>query len=268
LSAFLRSMAELSRRRVDAAARIRPFSDLEREVMSLSPVRSLGSFGEQFDLIAEIKPRSPSEGSFPVRDPVATAHGYVAGGAAVLSVLTEPSEFGGSLLDLERVSGAVDIPVMAKDFLVDRYQVCQARLAGADGVLVVVRILDDPTMVSLLDAAGGLGMFTLLEAFDLEDIRRITGIAAGVPNVLIGVNCRDLDSLSIVPNRHEELAGELPQGMVAVAESSIGGAADAERVARLGYRAALVGSALMRDDDAPALVGSLLSAARRIGVPT
>jgi indole-3-glycerol phosphate synthase len=256
-------MATRSNERVEAARSRRPESDLRDSALSGPPPRRLGSFGETFDLIAEVKPRSPSEGIFPERQPAAAARGYEQGGAAVISVLTEPSEFGGSLPMLRTVADAVSIPVMAKDFLVDPYQVYEAREAGADGILVIARILDDEAATRILDAAAEVGMFSLLEAFDRADMARLPALASGRPDVLIGVNCRDLETLSIVPEMHEELAGHIPPGLVAVAESAITGPADVERVASLGYAAALVGSALMRSENASELVRGMVAAGRR-----
>lgn len=263
MSGFLETMASRSRERFAAARRDRPVEDLHHAVHAGPPPRRLRGFGESFDLIAEIKPRSPAEGKLPVGDLGASAMGYETGGAAVISVLTEPTEFGGSLAILREVTGKASVPVMAKDFIVDPYQVYQARDAGADGVLVVARILDDASMTAVLDAAGSVGMFALLEAFDGDDLERISVAAVGRPDVLIGVNCRDLDTLDIVPQRHEQLAEGLPEGTVAVAESAMTVPADIERVAGLGYRAALVGSALMKADDASGLVGEMIDAGRR-----
>ncbi|HSK07762.1 MAG TPA: indole-3-glycerol phosphate synthase TrpC [Acidimicrobiia bacterium] len=263
MSGFLEKMATRSRERVDAARLQRPQAELRDSSLSRPRSRPLDGFGETFDLIAEVKPRSPSEGIFPERPPAAAARGYEQGGAAVISVLTEPSEFGGSLPMLRAVAEAVSIPVMAKDFLVDPYQVYQAREAGADGILVIARILDDDAATRILDAAGELGMFSLLEAFDRADLARLSALAAGRSDVLIGVNCRDLETLGIVPELHDELAGLLPTGLVAVAESAITGPADVERVASLGYAAALVGSALMRAGDATGLVRAMIEAGRR-----
>jgi len=263
LSGFLETMAQRSRDRVKAAARRLAFDDLRVSCLSARAPRSLGSFGETFDLIAEVKPRSPSEGVFPERHPAATALAYERGGAAVISVLTEPSEFGGSLHILQDVREQVSAPVMAKDFVVDPYQVYEAREAGADGILVIARILDDDAGAAILGATAETGMFALLEAFDREDLERLPFLAAGGIDVLVGVNCRDLETLGIVPERHQDLAGHLPAGLVAVAESAIGGPGDVERVASLGYSAALVGSALMRSGDATGLTRSMVDAGRR-----
>lgn len=262
MSRFLETMAQRSRDRVEGAARGLPVDELRGTALSAPGPRPLGGFGATFDLIAEVKPRSPSEGVFPECLP-GTAEGYERGGAAMISVLTEPSEFGGSLELLRTVSAMVAVPVMAKDFIVDPYQVYQARQSGADGILVIARILDDDAAAGILDSAAELGMFALLEAFDGVDLARLPALAAGRPDVLVGVNCRDLETLDIVPERHEELAGQLPPGPVAVAESAIGGPGDVERVASLGYGAALVGSALMRSGDATGLVRSMVDAGRR-----
>jgi indole-3-glycerol phosphate synthase len=268
VSRFLETMARRSQERVDAARPRRPEDDLRDSARSGPRPRPLGRFGETFDLIAEVKPRSPSEGAFPERQPAAAARGYEQGGAAIISVLTEPSEFGGSLPMLRTVAEAVSVPVMAKDFLVDPYQVYEARDAGADGILVIARILDDAAATRILDAAAEVGMFALLEAFDRADMARLPILASGRPDVLIGVNCRDLETLGIEPEMHQELAAQLPPGLVAVAESAITGPADVERVVSLGYAAALVGSALMRAGDATELVRGMVEAGRRTAAVT
>jgi indole-3-glycerol phosphate synthase len=164
---------------------------------------------------------------------------------------------------LRTVSDAVSIPVMAKDFLVDPYQVYEARESGADGILIIVRILDDDAAFRILDAAAEVGMFSLLEVFDRADMARLPALVSGRPDVLIGVNCRDLETLGIVPQRHQELAAHLPPGLVAVAESAMTGPTDVERVASLGYAAALVGSALMKSGEATELVRGMVEAGRR-----
>jgi len=266
MSEFLDTMAGGSRQRFEAAARRESLQELSERVSSMSEPRPMGRFGDVFDLIAELKPRSPSEGRFPERDPETAVADYEAGGAAMLSVLTEPSSFGGSWHNLSRVAARATVPVMAKDFFVDPYQVYQARDAGADGVLVIARILSDASLVAMIEAADSLNMFTLLEAFDGDDISRMSTAAVGFENVLFGVNCRDLDTLEIVPARHQELADLLPSGRVCVAESAMGNQDDVERAASLGYRGVLVGSALMRSETAPDLVQAMIDAGRRIAV--
>jgi indole-3-glycerol phosphate synthase len=263
MSRFLATMAERSRRRATDLARLRPLDEMRGAALSARPPRPLGEFGGQFDLIAEIKPRSPAEGLLFERSSTEQARRYEGGGAAMISVLAEPSEFGGSIEMVRVVSEVVSIPVLAKDFMIDPIQVYQAREAGADGILVIARIVDPPTLAALLDAASDCGCFAILEAFDGADVSLVSAAAIGRTDVLVGINCRDLDTLQVVPERHGELAGLLPEGRVVVAESAIGGPADVERVAALGYRAALVGSALMRAEDPGTLVRDLIDAGRR-----
>jgi indole-3-glycerol phosphate synthase len=263
MSRFLEKMAERSRDRATDLARRRLLQEVRESALSSPPPRPLGGFGEVFDLIAEIKPRSPAEGAFADRSSIDQGKSYEDGGAAVISVLAEPSEFGGSIELVRAVAAAVTIPVLAKDFLTDPIQVYEAREAGAGGVLLIARILDDRTLTALLDAVVECGCFAILEAFDESDLDRVSEYAIDQSDLLVGVNCRDLDTLQVVPERHVELADRLPQGPVAVAESAIGDPADVERVVAHGYRAALVGSALMRAQEPGALVGALIEAGRR-----
>jgi indole-3-glycerol phosphate synthase len=263
MSRFLSTMAERSRSRAADLAGAHPLEELREAAFAAPSARPIDRFGEVFDLIAELKPRSPAQGTFAERSPTGQALAYEAGGAALLSVLTEPSEFGGSIEMVRSVSAVASVPVMAKDFLTDPIQVYDARSAGADGILAIVRILDDKALTGLLDAASECGCFVLLEAFDGADLARISLVAAGRANLVVGVNCRDLDTLQVVPARHLEMADRLPQGMVAVAESAITGPADVELVSAAGYGAALVGSALMRAEEPEILVRELVEAGRR-----
>ena len=268
-ASFLDTMAARSRQRAKQTAARSSLPERRETVISGPKPRPMGTFGEVFDVIAEVKPRSPSEGAFPERHPAETAVSYQAGGAAMISVLTEPSEFGGSIDMLEAVAAAVSIPVLAKDFLVDPIQVYEAREAGADGVLVIARILNDEAMVEILDAVSESGAFALLEAFDGDDLKRIRTAVSGRENLIAGVNCRDLDTLDVVPERHAAVAGQLPSDVVCVAESAMQDPADIERVATYGYRAALIGSALMRTDDPGHLVSEMVAAGRRaVTVPS
>jgi indole-3-glycerol phosphate synthase len=224
-----------------------------------------------FDLIAELKLRSPSMGDLSARtaDPLARLESYARGGAAVVSVLTEPERFGGELGHLriaaDRLQG-LGVPVMRKDFLVDPYQVVEARVHGAAGVLLIVRLVERPCLVEMLECAAELGLFVLLEAFDAEDLAIASEIAAGpsrAGTVLMGLNCRDLETLALDFERFGTLRGRLPPAWPAVAESGVIEPADAERVARLGYRYALVGTSLMQRGDPEAAVVALLAAGRR-----
>ena len=157
------------------------------------------------------------------------------------------------------------VPAMRKDFLVDPYQLLEARVAGAGGVLVILRMLSRAALDALIECAGALGLFVLLEAFDARDLERmhaLIGAHAGSVVLLAGVNCRDLATLEVVPERLLELAPLLPAGVPRVAESGVTSAADARAVAAAGYQLALVGSALMRGGDPAALAQALLAAGR------
>lgn len=227
-----------------------------------------------FDLIAEIKERSPSAGPLgQAGSRVARARQYVAGGAAAISVLTEPSRFGGAMSHLEEVAAAVagsGVPVMRKDFLTDVRQVPEARAAGASGILLIAAILEGGRLEEMLDCAYGFSMFVLLECFDAEDVARCARLLeharhaekAAARQLLVGVNSRNLRTLEVDAGRLAQLAPALPGNVVAVAESGLGSAEDAAAVASLGYGVALVGTALMRAPDPAALVGEMLAAGR------
>lgn len=226
---------------------------------------------EAFDLIAELKLRSPALGDLSARtlDPVARLHGYAQGGAAVCSILTEPSRFDGDLAHLRLAAATLapyGVPAMRKDFLVDPYQVLEARAAGADGVLLIVRMVPLATLVSMLDVAAELGLFVLLEAFDAADVAVAARLArerrGRDEQVLMGLNSRDLQSLQIDFARFAQLRAALPPEWPAVAESGVVTAADAAIVARLGYRLALVGTTLMQHADPAQAVRDLLAAGR------
>jgi indole-3-glycerol phosphate synthase len=261
---FLETMADRSRDRLERSRYNR--SDEEtREAVSFAPApRQLGDIGNVFGLITEIKPRSPAEGDLPDRDSAALAVSYQTAGAAIISVLTEPSEFGGSLSDLAHVRSTVSVPIMAKDFLVDPYQIHEARAAGADGVLLIVRLLGSSRLEAMLETTASLGMFALIEAFDEIDLEIISQLSQAQERLIVGVNCRDLETLQVRPQRLAALAGSLPQGSVKVAESSLTSPSDVERVAALGYDLALVGSALMRSDSPETLTARMLEAGRRV----
>jgi len=221
-----------------------------------------------FDLIAEIKRTSPALGVLAeVTDVPARAAEYAAAGAAAVSVLTEPSRFDGSLEDLRRASGALagtGVPAMRKDFLVDPWQVLEARACGAGGVLLILAMLDDASTGEMLAAAREQGLFVLLEAFDEADLDRAGALLAGLPpgGVLVGVNTRDLRTLEVDGGRLEALAPKMPAGAPAVAESGILSPEDAARAAALGYDLALVGTALMRSAEPAALASRLIEAGR------
>jgi indole-3-glycerol phosphate synthase len=267
---FLDSMAEASRARAAAARAQVPEAVLRDRISQLPPPPSLRLTGA-FDLIAELKFRSPAYGALHESsgDLESRVLDYGRSGAAIVSVLTEPDRFDGSLDHLERASRAlrtVDIPTMRKDFLVDAYQLLEARAAGAGGVLLIIRMLPEDLLASLLAAAVALGLFVLLEAFDAKDIetaRALSEVWRGPrDHLLIGVNSRDLATLHVVPDRLDTLVSRLPETHARVAESGLRVASDAERLARCGYTVALVGSALMQTPDPGALVRAMVEAGR------
>ena len=265
---FLQAMADSSRRRV-ASARHRVKDDIVLARARRMPPAPALMLHPRFDVIAEVKLRSPAIGadSVPIDDLSARVGAYAAGGAAAVSVLTEPSRFDGSILHLVtavRALGAARIPAMRKDFLVDPYQLAEARIAGAGGALLILRLLGRAEAESLVVIARDLGLFVLLEAFDEADLRIARAIvrALGPERVLVGVNCRDLATLQVVPGRLLELAAHLPDSVPCVAESGLHTPEDAMAVAKAGYRAALVGSALMKRADPEALVKDMVQAGR------
>jgi indole-3-glycerol phosphate synthase len=224
-----------------------------------------------FDVIAELKLRSPSVGDLSARtiDPVQRLEAYAEGGAAVCSILTEPTRFDGDLDHLRLAADVLQpfgVPAMRKDFIVDPYQVHEARAYGASGILLIVRMVPRERIFTLMDCAADLGLFVLLEAFsasDLKAAREIASKRAGRDEqVLMGLNCRDLDTLDIDFGRFAELRDRMPPEWPCVAESGVQAPEDAARVASLGYRFALVGTSLMRRADATQAVREIVAAGR------
>lgn len=269
---FLAGMAASSRRRV-AEARLQ-HADAEvwkRAEASPAPPQLVLS-PQGFDVIAEVKLRSPAVGQLRGGDENVAERvtRYARGGAAAVSVLTEPERFEGSLDHLQqavcalRVAGGV--PAMRKDFLVDPYQVAEARIAGAGGILIIVRMLSRAELDALIVAAQKLGLFVLIETFDEADIaiarELLTTHGGGNARLLVGINSRDLVTLKVVPGRLEELVGLLPAGVPRVAESGVDTAESAARLSRAGYDMALIGSALMTTEDPGALLAAMIAAGR------
>jgi len=295
MSDFLEQMAAGSRERLAEARRSLSEAALLQRAHALPAAPRLTANPARFDLIAELKLRSPALGQLESgeKDVAGRVTAYARAGAAAVSVLTEPSRFDGSMAHLESATKSLaplNVPAMRKDFLVDPYQVIEARVAGAGGVLVIIRMLPRAGIEEMLDCARRLGLFVLLEAFDEADIevmhdilgtagaravdgRRVDAqtvdaqsadgrAAAGNAPVLAGLNCRDLATLQIVPKRLIELAHLLPTHVPRVAESGVVSAQDAARVAGAGYEFALVGSALMQGGDPHALAAAMLKAGR------
>lgn len=271
---FLAGMRRSSAARVERARPLRSEAQLRELIARLPPAPRLRRSPQGFDLIAELKLRSPAVGQLRAaadEDVAARVLAYAGAGAAAVSVLTEPSRFDGSMTHLERAARALaaqapTVPAMRKDFLVDPYQVLEARAAGAGGVLVILRMLERTALEALVDEALAQGLFVLLEAFDEADIELaqalVSARAAQRDLLLVGVNCRDLVTLQVVPGRLEALVGRLPRDVARVAESGVASADDAARMAAAGYDLALVGSALMAGAAPGELAGAMLSTAR------
>jgi indole-3-glycerol phosphate synthase len=264
LHSGLRRVAEARERVPEAALRAAVLGTPAPPPLRLDP--------HGFDVIAELKLRSPSLGDLSAAtvDPVGRLTAYAEGGAAVCSILTEPTRFDGDLDHLRLAAETLQpygVPAMRKDFLVDPYQVIEARAYGASGVLLIVRMVPRERLVEMLDCAADLGLFVLLEAFDADDLEIAGAIArersGRDEQVLMGLNCRDLETLEIDSRRFATLRGRLPLEWPAVAESGVQTPQDAARVARLGYRLALVGTSLMRRLDAAQAVQELVEAGRK-----
>jgi indole-3-glycerol phosphate synthase len=237
-----------------------PIDALRAAAADLPPARGLraavrrGPDGPR--VIAEVKRRSPSKGDIRIDlDPAALAAAYAAGGASAVSVLTEPRHFAGSPDDLLAVRAAVDLPVLRKDFITDRYQVWEARAWGADAVLLIVAALDPPALGSLLAEAAEAGLDALVEVHTLAEAE----VAAGVGATLVGVNARDLATLEVDPGRFAAVRQALPGGTVLVAESGIRDAAGVQAAAEAGADAVLVGEALVRAANPTTAVRQLLT---------
>jgi indole-3-glycerol phosphate synthase len=208
-------------------------------------------------VIAEIKRRSPSQGDLdPSLDPGALAAAYAAGGATCLSVLTDTRFFGGSPDDLRAARAACPLPVLRKDFTVSDADVCDARLMGADAVLLIVAALDDEELARLHALAVCLGLDALVEVHDQHELTRALATGAS----LVGVNQRDLRTFEVDQRRALELVAAIPPAVVAVAESGVRHGVDAERLATAGYQAVLVGETLVRSADRVAALAELRGA--------
>ena len=277
MSGFLDDMACLSAARVAEALRHESAGALERRARQAAPSAPLRLSALGFDVIAELKLRSPAAGrlSDESQDWLGRVAAYARGGAAAVSVLTEPSRFDGSLEHLRQAAAVLaplGVPAMRKDFLVDPYQVLEARAAGAGGVLLILRMLPHRRIVELLDVAAEHDMFVLLEAFDEVDLGMARDLmtsraghrAAHEERILIGVNCRDLQTLEVMQERFAALAPLLPAGWPAVAESGVAAASDARRMQQLGYGLALIGTALMAREDPSRLLREIFEATRTV----
>ncbi len=247
--------------RVDLAARQHQVSldTLKSQAARRPPCRnSLGVLrADGVAVIAEVKRSSPSKGALAaIADPASLAADYEAGGAAIISVLTEQRRFGGSLEDLVAVRRAVDVPVLCKDFIVSSYQLWEARAHGADLVLLIVAALDQNALVSLVERATSLDLTPLVECHTVEEVHRAVDAGAAI----IGVNARDLTTLEVDRNVFTKVAPHIPGDVLRVAESGVRGPHDVIEYARAGADAVLVGESLVTGRDPQAAVRNLVAA--------
>jgi indole-3-glycerol phosphate synthase len=249
-------------RRTVARSRERvPYATLEMAAAAAPPLRSLSQSLRKapgMACIAEFKRRSPSKGW--IRrdaDPVPVARAYASAGAAGVSVLTDAPFFGGSLDDLTRARAAVELPILRKDFLVDLYQVAEARAAGADAVLLIVAALSERELHLMLAETARFGMEALVEAHDADEVRR--AVMVGAP--IIGVNHRDLRSLAMNMDLAAQMRPQVPPDRLVVAESGIKSADDVRRLRAAGIDAILVGETLMQAPDPAAALRALVGGA-------
>ena len=247
----------LAAHRATAAADARPLERMLEEARAQPATRPFGGAlrcEPGLAVIAEIKRRSPSKGDLaPGLDPATLAASYAAGGATALSVLTDSEFFGGSAQDLREARTSVDLPILRKDFTVSDRDVCDARIMGADAVLLIVAALDDGELQAFIDLAGELGLDALVEVHDEAELDRALGAGA----TLVGVNQRDLVTFEVDTARAERVGKAMPDDVVRVAESGIRNAEDAANLYGAGFHAILVGETLVTAPDAAVAVRSL-----------
>ena len=257
---LLRTIVAATRRTIETRRGREPLSTIERRAGDASPRGThfeavLGAKG-RVNVIAECKRRSPSRGVLaPHYDPVGIAERYERGGAAAISVLTEPGFFDGSLDHLAAVRARVALPLLRKDFIVDEYQLFEARANGADAVLLIVAALAQTELVALQRRAAELGLATLVEVHDEQELVRAVDSGARV----IGVNNRNLRTLAVDVNASDRLAAALPGDVIGVSESGLRSRDELDRLAAAGYRAFLIGERFMTDPDPAAAVRALVS---------
>src|SRR5262245_13067222 len=247
----------LAAHRASAAADDRPVAELEAGALAAGPGRGFAAAlaaGDRVAVIAEVKRRSPSKGDLAADlDPATLGRAYAEGGAACLSVLTDREFFGGSPDDLAAAREASGRPVLRKDFTVDARDVLDARLMGADALLLIVAALDDAELRSFHDLAVEIGLDVLVEVHDEPELERALALRPSV----VGVNQRDLVTFEVDAERAVRMAPLIPPGVVRVAESGIRDAADAATLAAAGYDALLVGETLVRASGPAAAVAAL-----------
>jgi indole-3-glycerol phosphate synthase len=257
MATILDKIVASKRLEVEAARNRLPEENLERQLVGSSPVRDFRAALEkpgQVQIIAEVKKASPSAGLLRADfDPAAIARVYEQHGAACISVLTDEPFFQGRLQHLEAVHAASALPVLRKDFILDRYQLLEARAAGADAALLIAEILPGPQLGRLWREAVELGLQTLVELYEADNLARVLDSGAR----LIGINNRDLRSFQTRLEHTLELAAQLPAGCCLVSESGICNRADVLRLQKAGVQAILVGETLMRATDIGAQLDEL-----------
>ncbi len=258
----------LARKRAEVAAsrRDRPVAELVAAAADRPPPRSLAAAlrGAGISVIAEVKRASPSRGHLAIiPDAGALARACADGGAAAISVLTEPAHFAGSMDDLVDVAAATPLPALRKDFVIDAYQVWEARAAGAAAVLLIVAALEQNALVGLLERIESLGMTGLVEVHTEAEADR--ALAAGAR--VIGVNARNLVTLDIDRSIFERIAPGLPSGVIKIAESGVRGPHDLISYACAGADAVLVGEGLVRSDSPREAVAELVTAGAHPATP-
>ncbi|KRO46619.1 MAG: indole-3-glycerol phosphate synthase [Acidimicrobiia bacterium BACL6 MAG-120924-bin43] len=249
----------LDRHRAAAQSDSRRLSQLIDQAKSVGPTRGFvqklqTDSLQQLAVIAEIKRRSPSKGVLREGiDAVDLACAFEGGTASCLSVLTDDVSFGGSIDDLRQARAATAIPVLRKDFTVSELDVCDARIMGADCVLLIAAALSQPELASFYQLANEIGLDVLVETHDEDEVERALLVGA----TLIGVNQRDLVTFEVDHERAVRMAAAIPNGVVKVAESGVRDANDAQSLRNAGYDAVLVGESLIISNDPAALIGSL-----------
>ncbi|RMF44588.1 MAG: indole-3-glycerol phosphate synthase TrpC [Planctomycetota bacterium] len=261
MGGILARIIEHKRREVEQAIRQRPLRDLMQAADAAPPTRDfLGALrrGEGVRLIAEVKKASPSKGVLREDfDPVALGQGYASGGASCLSVLTDRDFFQGDLEYLQRVRQAVDLPVLRKDFIVHPYQVFEARVAGADAILLIAECLTRQELRGLYSLARDLGMAVLIELYHAANLDNV--LHTGTE--LIGINNRDLDTFEVDLQHTIRLRPQIPAETIVVSESGIHCREDVQLLQDHGVQAMLVGESLVRQSDVASAVRRLLGTA-------
>ena len=258
MNSILKKIVDHKRTEIAAAKQDRPVEDVISATKDQSPARDFVAAlrkNPSVSLIAEVKKASPSKGVIRADfDPVAIAKIYAASGAACISVLTDEHFFQGHLDYLKAIRQEVEIPLLRKDFIIDEYQVFEARAAGADAVLLIAECLEDEQLLNLHQQINELGMTALVELYDAENIEKVL---AAKPT-LVGVNNRDLNTFEVDLNHSVKVKQLLPSTVTFVSESGIYHRDDVEMLEKSGVDAMLVGESLMRADDIGAAVKTLL----------